>query len=328
MTSTAPSNIWTDTQNNLEQINANGYISARIKKNSIGFTIGVFEWTLEGIWNDLTRNFCKQLFQKFTKDEFESSKWQSPVPYEDSLSFNRDSSRKRFVVEINTKNFGLKKPDQIERFKAAITKIQTILSNFPKFIHCDNFSSLQDEWLSVFKKSMHEFRVARGYKLLHESVCLSDADREFLKLNPKDDSKEKKETKSSDSDKSKPLLLVQMDKIDCVCYALLRVREPQAIDWILEGSAPEDFFKSDPMKYFSKWGYEAIPADKASSGDLVAYLNVEVQSFPTITHLSIITTSGLLESKMGWNIKSVYLHRADNNAYQFGYLIICLHKNK
>lgn len=144
------------------------------------------------------------------------------------------------------------------------------------------------------------------FKMIERTIHLDDEERRFLQLT-----------------KNEPL--PDLMKLDCAGYAMLKVREPQAIEWIKSCCPPEEFYLTNTIRFLQRWGYQLQEIPKR--GSLVLYFSdALIPALPELMHTAIYLEDGLVKSKMGVN-NAVYEHRLENTPALYGRIVLFMSKD-
>lgn len=294
--------IWKACKQNLTSGKTTSFKSFKIIKNETGYLGTLFTTFVDKIFLPLTSvvNILKESPEELSKH--------LPIPYEKCL----ESVSEDFInaldpddpthnqVLITKEKYGLEISQQKQGIEKILAYIREIFSQLPQRFTKDNINTVVTTWKTTFARSKLRLRFKLcETKIVKEHVELTSSDRQFLGLTKEDHFK-------------------NGELMDCACYAFLKIREAQAIDWIKStGHAPKDFYETDLMKYLAKWGY-GIVKENVRPGDLAVYLNHQDGKNFNIEHIGVMTETGLLESKMGFNETEITHHKLEDIPSTYG----------
>lgn len=275
--------LWNQSLQNLEKGTTSTFQTYKIKKNSSGYLLTIFEILSSKVLNRISEKVNGEL-KKLTIPQ-----WQFPVAYDKYLEISSHELRQTYespkendeFTETIKSNFGVDFEEQKEGLAKVITFTKKFFDQLPPAITQDNVNTIIPLWQEAATNEKLKLRAELcGTKIVQEKIELTKTDRQFLGLDGKESLKD-------------------LTQLDCSRYALMKIRAVQAIAWIRFSGTPADFYDKEPMKYFNKWGYETIDVAAVRSGDGVVYFNKNNEKGFFITHMGIMRNTGFVESKMG-----------------------------
>lgn len=330
--------IWAGSLQNLKaEESFKAFRCFRRLRNESGYAMMIFELMGERVINIFSDKKLPKL-EKMDNSVF----WIYPVMYEDTLKVDFEPLFKFYekdqpdegewapLYKTAMAKFGLNFTQQKAIFQRTVEFAKAFFATLPKAITPENIKTIQKTWenAAIAAKARHRIELC-GSRIVSERCTLSAQDLLFLGIDKEDitDGKESKMNGAAAAAAADPKF--NPTTMTCSAYAFLKIREQQARLHILCGSMPKDFLTGDPMKYFKAWGYAVVKgAENVREGDMVVYLNKGENTPLHITHVGVMTASGLVESKLGWNDPMVWQHKLEDAQAQFGPYVAFLRKKK
>lgn len=180
------------------------------------------------------------------------------------------------------------------------------LHMLPKFLPVEQLSQAFQPAKEAIFRGWEVLLRECDFKMVERTIHLDDEELRFLQLS---------------KDEPQPDLM----RLDCSGYAMLKTREPRAIEWIKSCNPPEEFYVTNTLRFLRGWGYRV--QDKPSHGSLVLYFNdALIPTLPDLMHTAVYLGDGLVKSKMGIN-NAVYEHRLENVPALYGSIVIFMSKD-